>query len=96
MEVNVKAIHFEATGKLIEFINKKADRLQRHFPAISDIEVKLTVIKPESAMNKEVVITAFQPQDEVVGNKVADTFEEAVDLALEAMERQLEKRKDKK
>jgi len=47
-------------------------------------------------MNKEVVITAFQPQDEVVGNKVADTFEEAVDLALEAMERQLEKRKDKK
>lgn len=96
MEVRIQAINFDATEKLIAFINKKADRLQRHFPAISDIEVKLTVIKPESAMNKEVVITAFQPQDEVVGNKVADTFEEAVDLALEAMERQLGKRKDKK
>lgn len=96
MEVRIQAINFDATEKLIAFINKKAERLQRHFPAVSDVEVKLTVIKPESAMNKEVVITAFQPQGEVVGNKVADSFEEAVDLSLEAMERQLEKLKDKK
>ncbi len=96
MEVRIQAINFDATEKLIAFINKKAERLQRHFPAVSDVEVKLTVIKPESAMNKEVVITAFQPQGDVVGNKVADSFEEAVDLSLEAMERQLEKLKDKK
>lgn len=96
MEVRIQAINFDATEKLIAFINKKAERLQRHFPTVSDVEVKLTVIKPESAMNKEVVITAFQPQGEVVGNKVADSFEEAVDLSLEAMERQLEKLKDKK
>ena len=42
MEVRIQAINFDATEKLIAFINKKADRLQRHFPAISDIEVKLT------------------------------------------------------
>lgn len=96
MEVRIQAINFDATEKLIAFINKKAERLQRHFPAVRDVEVKLTVIKPESAMNKEVVITAFQPQGDVVGNKVADSFEEAVDLSLEAMERQLEKLKDKK
>ncbi len=96
MEVRIQAINFDATEKLIAFINKKAERLQRHFPAVSDVEVKLTVIKPESAMNKEVVITAYQPQGDVVGNKVADSFEEAVDLSLEAMERQLEKIKDKK
>ena len=48
MEVNVKAIHFEATGKLIEFINKKADRLARRFGAITGFDVTLKVIKPET------------------------------------------------
>ena len=33
---------------------------------------------------------------EVVADKVADTFEEAYDLALEAVERQIAKNKDKK
>ncbi|MDE5661100.1 MAG: HPF/RaiA family ribosome-associated protein, partial [Muribaculaceae bacterium] len=56
----------------------------------------LRVVKPETAMNKEAVVKALAPQEEVVATKVADSFEEAVDLALEAIERQLEKNKDKK
>ena len=96
MEVNVKAIHFEATGKLIEFINKKADRLARRFPSHSIVDVTLKVVKPETAMNKEVVLRVTSPQHEDVATKIADSFEEAFDLAIEAVERQLEKNKDKK
>ncbi len=62
MEVNVKAIHFEATGKLIEFINKKADRLARRFPgAITGSDVTLKVIKPETANNKDVLVLLSPP-----------------------------------
>ena len=91
MEARIQAINFDATDKLVAFINKKADRLARHTPAI---DVKLTVVKPESKMNKEAVVRVTVPQAEYVANKTADTFEEAIDLCLEALERQLERKKD--
>ena len=96
MDVRIQAIHFDAAEKLVAFINKKADRLARHYPAISDVDVTLKVVKPETAMNKEATVKLTVPQqDDLVASKTADSFEEAIDLALEALERQLEKRKDK-
>ncbi len=93
MEVKIQAIHFDIADRLVEFINKKAQRLTRRYDAITDIDVTLKVVKPETAMNKEAVIRAVAPQiEDIVATKTADSFEEAVDLALEAIERQLEKR----
>lgn len=97
MDVRIQAIHFEATDKLVTFINKKAERLARHNPSMTQVEVTLKVVKPETAMNKEAIIKVTVPQHEdLVANKIADTFEEAIDLTLEALDRQLEKRKEKK
>lgn len=94
MEVKVKAIHFDASEKLVAFIEKKAERLNRRFVDITSADFTLKVVKPETAHNKEVVVRVVIPlQDEAVATKVADTFEEATDLALEAVERQLEKHK---
>ena len=62
MDVNIQAINFDASEKLVAFVNKKAERLQRHFPDITTVEVKLTVVKPETAMNKEAVITVLVPK----------------------------------
>lgn len=48
-------------------------------------------------MNKEVLIKITAPQHEdLVASKTADSFEEAIDLALEAIDRQLDKKKAKK
>lgn len=97
MDVRIQAIHFEIADKLTDFINKKADKLARRFPAITAVDATLKVLKPETAMNKEIVVKVTVPQQpEIVATKVADSFEEAYDLALEAIERQLEKNKDKK
>lgn len=96
MEVRIQAIHFDANDRLVEFINKKAERLQRHIPALTSVDFKLSVVKPETVMNKEAVATALAPQEEYVVTKVANSFEEAVDLCLEAVERMAEKKKDKK
>lgn len=97
MDVRIQAIHFEISDRLVEFINKKADKLARRYPAASAVEVTLRVVKPETAMNKEVVVRVDVPQrDDAVATKLADSFEEAYDLALEAIERQLEKNKERK
>ena len=86
MEVKIKAIHFDITDKLVAFINKKVDE------AITEVEVTLKVVKPETSMNKEAAIKLIVPQSaDLFASKVADTFEEAIDLGLEALEKPLEK-----
>lgn len=97
MEVRIQGIHFDISQQLTDFINKKADKLSRRYPALDYMGVVLTLIKKETAMNKEVRIKAIVPHEgEHVATKVADTFEEAFDQALEALEPQLEKIKSKK
>lgn len=97
MEVKIKAIHFDATAKLEEFINKKAQKLARRNEAIATFYVTLKVVKPETSMNKEAAIKLTVPNcEDLFASKIADTFEEAVDLAIDALDRQLVKIKDKK
>ena len=83
MEVKIKAIHFDITDKLVAFINKKVDKLARRYEAITEVEVTLKVVKPETSMNKEAAIKLIVPQSaDLFASKVADTFEEAIDLCL--------------
>lgn len=97
MEIRIKAIHFDASAKLESFINRKVERLARRNEEIETVDVTLKVVKPETAMNKEASIKLSVPQvGEVFASKVADTFEEAVDLTIDALEHQLEKSKKDK
>lgn len=97
MEVKIKAIHFDITDKLVAFINKKVDKLSRRFEAITEVEVTLRVVKPETANNKEAGIKLLvPPAADLFASKVADSFEEAIDNCLEALEPQLEKNKSRK
>lgn len=97
MEATIKAIHFDISEKLVSFINKKIDKLARRYDSISGVEVNLSVVKPESAMNKEVGIKISVPgASDLFASKTADSFEEAIDLSLDALEKQLEKIKEKK
>ena len=97
MELKINAIHFEIAERLTDFINKKVEKLTRRYPSILLTEVNLRVVKPETAMNKEArLILQIPHENDIVATKTADTFEEAVDLAIEAVERQLEREKAKK
>lgn len=97
MEVRIKSIHFDATVKLQEFIDKKMQKLARRNEAIALADVTLKVVKPETAMNKEASIKLTVPNSEdLFASKVADTFEEAVDTVIDALDRQLLKIKEKR
>jgi ribosomal subunit interface protein len=97
MQANIKAIHFDISEKLVNFVNKKVDKLSRRFDAVTETEVTLKVVKPETAMNKEASIKlSVPPAADLFASKTADTFEEAVDLCIAALEPQLEKNKERK
>ncbi len=97
METTINAIHFDISERLTDFINRKAERLARRNVDITAIDATLRVVKPETAMNKEAVVKATLPgSPELVATKVADTFEEAVDLCMEALDHQLERIKGRK
>ena len=92
MNIKIKSIHFDATERLEQFITKKIEKLEKRNEQIGSAEVTLKVVKPETAMNKEASIKLLVPQqDDLFASKQADTFEEAVDLCVDALKRQLEK-----
>jgi len=95
MDIKVRAIHFDATAKLEEFIQKRVTKLEQYSDVITSVDIALTVVKPESAENKEVMLKVLVPNDELIVTKVADSFEEAFDNAMEAMIRAIVKSKEK-
>ena len=95
MELSIKAIKFEATEKLQDFIQKKASKLEKLSNDIRKVEVSLKVVKPETAMNKQASITVVLPKTELFAEKICDTFEESVMESLAAIEKQLGKYKEK-
>lgn len=95
MEIRIKSIHFDATEKLQEFINKKVEKLQKSYEDIQKVEVQLKVEKPAAALNKTTSLTVTAPGNTLFVEKTCDTFEEGVDLCLDAMKVQLTKLKEK-
>ena len=95
MEVRIQSIHFDASEQLQVFIQKKVAKLEKYYDDIKKVEVSLKVVKPETAENKEAGVKVIVPNGEFYANKICDTFEEAIDLSVEAMEKQLVKYKEK-
>jgi putative sigma-54 modulation protein len=96
MNIKINDVHFSADQSLVEFLNKKVGKLDTFFEGIISAEVILKVIKPETSNNKEVELKLSIPStDYLFAKKQADTFEEAANLAIEAVRRQLEKYKEK-
>lgn len=95
MEIKIQAINFEAGEKLQDYVQKRVGKLTRFYAEIKNAEVVLKVVKPETAANKEGSIRLALPGGELYAQKVADTFEEVVDLCADTLTRQLEKYKEK-
>lgn len=96
MDIRIQALHFDATEALQAFITKKLDKLSRFVDTADKAEVILKVTKPESKNNKEASIKLHAKGQEYYADKVADTFEEAVDMVIDALKRQIEKHKEQR
>ena len=61
MEIKIQSIHFDATEKLQAFIEKKIAKLEKTYEDIQKVEVQLKVVKPATALNKEVHLEIAVP-----------------------------------
>lgn len=95
MDISIKAIRFDATDRLQEFIYYKVNKLYCLCNDIRKVEVSLKVVKPETAMSKQACLVVSLPGGELYAEKVSDTFEEAIIDSLAVIEKQLGKYKEK-
>ena len=95
MKLLIQAVNFDATEKLEAYIEKKAKKLEKVFDDIMTMDLYLKVVKPEPAANKQAEIKATAPGVDFFASKTCDTFEEAIDLSLEAIGKQVIKYKEK-
>lgn len=94
MKLQVHSIHFDADQKLIGFIQKKVDKLETFYDRMMDGEVFLR-LNNEGVENKTVEIKLKVPGNQLFAKEQARSFEEATDLATEALRIQLNKFKTK-
>lgn len=96
MNIRIQAINFDVAEQLEQFVTKKINKLAKFNDSIETADIYLKVVRPEANDNKEVEITLSAPNTKFFASKVCNTFEEATDLACEALEEQIKKAKDKK
>ncbi len=97
MNLTVTAVNFNATDKLETFIDSKLSKLAQYYDAIIGAEVFLKAQKTQTSDHKLkiVKIKIEIPGSDLFAEKQANTFEEATDLATEALRRQIKKHKEK-
>ena len=95
MTVKIQSIHFDADAKLLEFIEQRMEKLGSYNGVIIDATVYLRLDRNDSMENKITEIKLAIPGNDLFSKRQCRSFEEATDQAIEALRRQLKKRKEK-
>ena len=92
--INVKSLKFDADEKLLDFIDKKVGKVEKFFDNMGDIDVTLSLLP--DAENKSVKLQTHMPGEEIVIERNARSFEEAVTDAADALKEKIVRTKEKK
>ncbi len=95
MKVNTQSVNFTADGKLIDFIQRRMDKLDMFYDKIIQSDVYLKVENTSDKANKIFEARVSVPGDSFVVKKQCKSFEEGTDVAIASLERQIKKRKEK-
>ena len=95
MNVKINAVHFKADKKLEAFINEKLEKLHTFFEGVISSEVILKTENTETRENKIAEVRLLVKGYDLFAKKESTTFEGAIDLASEALRKQLVKHKEK-
>lgn len=95
MKINLKAVHFDADQKLVDYIEKKTAKLGQFFDRITDAQVFLKLENSGQVRDKIVELKLMVPGDILMATEMSKTFEAATDAAVDNMKRQLNKHKER-
>ena len=94
MKLQVHSIHFDADQKLVNYIQKKVDKLETFYDRLVGGKVFLR-LNNEGTDNKTVEIKLSVPGAQLFAVEKSRSFEAATDLATDALRMQLKKFKAK-
>lgn len=95
MKVNVQSVNFNADPKLIDFIQRKLDKLENYYDRIIYADVYLKTENSSNKTNKTTEVLLSIPGGDFMVKKTCRKFEECVDECVSTLQRQLIKRKKK-
>jgi len=95
MNTQIHSIKFDADKKLIDFVNQKISKLTQYSEEIINAEVFLRLDKDQEKENKIVEVRLEYPRGPLFAKKQSKTFEEALDLVVDALKRQITRQKQK-
>ena len=93
MQSKVHSIHFKADKKLLSFVHERLNKLESINDKLITSEVFLRIDKSRDKENKISEIKLLVPGKELFAKKQCKTFEEAVDVTVDALRKQILKEK---
>lgn len=93
MTTNIQSVHFDADKKLVQFIEEKVNKLTRFHSGIIRSDVILKLEKSSDTANKVAEIKLHTNQGDLFAKKQDKSFEAAIDGAIDALKRQIDKKK---
>ncbi len=95
MEVSTQSVNFDADSKLLEFIDKRLEKLEHFFDKIVSVDVILKLEQNGQVQDKIAEIKINVPGATLIAKESSKSFEESIDISATAMKRQLIKHKEK-
>ena len=95
MNIQIHSLKFDADKKLLDFVNQKVNKLSLVTDDIVSAEIILKLEKDDERENKVTEIRVEYPKGPLFARKQSKTFEEATDLVIAALKRQIVKQKGK-
>ena len=96
MNVKIQSVKFDADKKLIDFIQGKMDKMDRFVENALNAVVTLRIDKDDELGNKVAGVKIEVAGGELLAERRCKTFEEAVDLSLDAIKKQIDRYKEKR
>ncbi len=96
MNVNIQTVHFDADGKLIEYINRKLEKLNSFHDRIIKVDVFLKLDNVvHNIKDKIAEIRVHVPRHQLFVKATSKSFEGSFDDAFDSIINQIKKTKDK-
>ena len=95
MNINFQSVNYTADTNLVEFTQKRVEKITQFYDHIVDVFVYTKVENSSNKINKFAELKIGIPGDDVIVKKTAKSFEEAINQAADSAERVLKRRKEK-
>ncbi|HIW19196.1 MAG TPA: ribosome-associated translation inhibitor RaiA, partial [Candidatus Alistipes pullicola] len=96
MKVEIQSVKFDADKKLVDFIQAKMNKMDRFVENALSSQVTLKIDKDDEQGNKVAVVKIDVAGGELLAERRCKSFEEAIDLCLDAIKKQIDKYKEKR